>query len=190
MPGQFGKVIKGASAFSGIEKKQLCSLVGEGYMMNSFGHWEVVLTHVVCTYRSGFVRGVTSACIAASSILGNDHFQFKLENIKVCTFQMCEKNQGFLPEAAGRSKVLQNQASPTPFPPHSGLQPLKMQAPFTIVSGLSFQAVIKSAAGAASMDLQGSLAGPAVRMPSSRLLPPLQIQGGCASSRLDHGLKV
>ena len=38
---------------------------------------------------------------------------------------------------------------------------------------LDFQAVIKSAASAASLDLQGSLAGPAVRMPRAvvRWLP-------------------
>ena len=52
---------------------------------------------------------------------------------------------------------------------------------------VNFQAVIKSAASGASLDLQESLAGPAVRMPSHRLLASLQIQGGCASSRLDHG---
>ena len=54
---------------------------------------------------------------------------------------------------------------------------------------LNFQAVIKSAASAASLVLQGSLASPAVRMPSRRPLAPLQVQGGCASSQLDHGLK-
>ena len=53
---------------------------------------------------------------------------------------------------------------------------------------LNFQAVIKLAASAASLDLQGS--PPAVRMPSRRPWAPLQIQGGCASSQLDHSLKV
>ena len=50
--------------------------------------------------------------------------------------------------------------------------------------------MIKSAASAASLDLQGSLAVPVVRQASRRPLAPLQIQGGCASSRLEHGLKV
>ena len=36
----------------------------------------------------------------------------------------------------------------------------------------------------------GEPPSPAVRMPSRRPWAPLQIQGGCASSRLDHGLKV
>ena len=54
---------------------------------------------------------------------------------------------------------------------------------------LNFQAVIKSAASAASLDLQGptddgSACG------RRRSGAPLQIHGGCASSRLDHGLKV
>ena len=50
--------------------------------------------------------------------------------------------------------------------------------------------MIGSAAGAASLDLQGSLAVPVVHQPSRREWAPLQIRGGCASSRLDHGLKV
>ena len=50
--------------------------------------------------------------------------------------------------------------------------------------------MIKSAASAASLDLQGSPRAPSVRKPSRRPWAPLQIQGGCASSRLDHGLKV
>ena len=38
---------------------------------------------------------------------------------------------------------------------------------------INFQAVIKSAASAASLDLQGSLAVPVVRQPSRRPLAPL-----------------
>ena len=51
-------------------------------------------------------------------------------------------------------------------------------------------AVIKSATSAASLVLQGSPPSPAVRMLSRRPWAPLQIQGGCASSRLDHGLNA
>ena len=47
---------------------------------------------------------------------------------------------------------------------------------------LNFQAVIKSAASAASLDLQGSPRAQSVRKPSRRPWAPLQIQGGCASS--------
>ena len=54
---------------------------------------------------------------------------------------------------------------------------------------LNFEAVIKSAASAASLDLQGSLAVSIARQPSRRPLAPLQTQGGCASSRLDHELE-
>ena len=50
--------------------------------------------------------------------------------------------------------------------------------------------VIKLAVSAASLNLQGALAVPAVRKPSHRAWAPLQIQGGCASSRLDHGCKI
>ena len=55
---------------------------------------------------------------------------------------------------------------------------------------LDFQAMIKLAASTASLDLQGSPPSLAVHMPSRRPWAPLQIQGGCASSRLDRGLKV
>ena len=50
-------------------------------------------------------------------------------------------------------------------PPRKGLQ----------AEELNFQAVIKSAACTTCLDLQGSLAGPAVRMPSRRPVAPLQI---------------
>ena len=55
---------------------------------------------------------------------------------------------------------------------------------------LNFQAVIKSAASAASLDLQGSPRTTARLADGRGSGAPLQIQGGCASSRLDHGLKV
>ena len=61
---------------------------------------------------------------------------------------------------------------------------------FLTIEKLTFQAVIRSAASTASLDLQGSLAAPALRMQSRRLWAPLQIHGGSASSRFDHGLKV
>ena len=59
-----------------------------------------------------------------------------------------------------------------------------------VLKKLNFQAVIKSAASAASLDLQGESQddGFGWRATASGLSP--SNQGGCASSRLDHGLKV
>ena len=65
-----------------------------------------------------------------------------------------------------------------------------LSKPRLTIKKLNFEAMIKSAAGAASLDLQGSLAMPVVRQPSRHPWAPLQIHGGCGSSRLDHGLKV
>ena len=56
------------------------------------------------------------------------------------------------------------------------------------------KAVIKMTASAASLKtkIQGSIAVPAVRMPSRCPWAPLDfdLQGGCASSRLDHGFQI
>ena len=62
--------------------------------------------------------------------------------------------------------------------------------------GLNFQAVIKSAASAASLmawELHGSARTTASAGGRRLRGTPMQLpshQGGCASSRLDHGLKV
>ena len=55
---------------------------------------------------------------------------------------------------------------------------------------LNFQAVTKWAATAASLDLKGSPAIPAMHMLSPRPWAPLQIQGGSASSQLDHSFQI
>ena len=65
-----------------------------------------------------------------------------------------------------------------------------------LVEKVNFEAAIKSAAGAASptaWELHGSAPKPSLASRSRRPGAPMQLpsrQGGCASSRLDHGLKV
>ena len=61
---------------------------------------------------------------------------------------------------------------------------------FVVLEKLNFQAVIKSAASAASLDLQGSPRTTARQADGRAQRAPLQVQGGCASVRLDHGLKL
>ena len=56
---------------------------------------------------------------------------------------------------------------------------------------LNLQVLIKLAAGEASLDLQGILAGPTVRMPSRPPLAPCKSrEAALARSQLDRGFRV